>query len=138
MVERFARATFHKDNQRRATQGLQALEQGLHHRGPGDRPAEGANRLRLEQFLRCDGLGQFWISDRLGQSDGRTPGQIRAGAGLGDTGPGTARRGPGRLTDLREAMSAFHLFMSAYPPGPDVADTLGIRGVLTQSGRMDR
>jgi hypothetical protein len=66
------------------------------------------------------GLGQLRISDRLGQSDGRTPGQIGAGAGLGDTGPGAAGRGPGRLTDLRGAMSAFRLFMSALPPAPDV------------------
>ncbi len=52
-------------------------------------------------------------------------------ARLGDTRPGTARRGFGRLTDLREAMSAFCLFMSAYRPGPDVADSAGGRGVLT-------
>ncbi len=52
-------------------------------------------------------------------------------ARLGDTRPGTARRGFGRLTDLRKAMSAFRLFMSAYRPGPDVADSPGGRGVLT-------
>ncbi len=52
---------------------------------------------------------------------------IRAGAGFGDTRPGAAGRGPGRLADLREAMSAFRLFMSAYPPGPDVADPRLVR-----------
>ena len=41
-------------------------------------------------------------------------------AQMGRRQPGTARRGFGRLTDLREAMSAFRLFMSALPPAPDI------------------
>ena len=57
-------------------------------------------------------------------------------ARLGDTRPGAARRGLGPLTDLREAMSAFCLFMSAYRPAPDLTDTRGVRELLTHSGHF--
>ena len=36
------------------------------------------------------------------------------------TGPGTVRRGLGRLIGLREAMSALPLIMSALPSAPDI------------------
>ncbi len=41
-------------------------------------------------------------------------------AQMGRRQPGTARRGLGRLTGLREVMSALALIMSALPPGPDI------------------
>ena len=36
-------------------------------------------------------------------------------------------------SDILIAMSGFDLIPSGIPPGPDVADTLGLRGLLTQA-----
>ncbi len=45
---------------------------------------------------------------------------------------GTSAMAPG--SDIPAAMSDFELISSALPPGSDVADSPGIRGVMTQSG----
>jgi len=45
---------------------------------------------------------------------------------------GMSAMAPG--SDIPAAMSAFDLISSALPPGSDVADSLGLRGVLTLSG----
>ena len=48
---------------------------------------------------------------------------------------GTSAMAPG--SDIPAAMSAFDLISSALPPGSDVANSPGIRGVLTHNGSRD-
>ncbi len=47
---------------------------------------------------------------------------------------GTSAMAPG--SDIPAAVSGFELIYSALPPGSDIADNPGIRGVMTQSGHL--
>ena len=48
---------------------------------------------------------------------------------------GTSAMDPG--SDIPAAMSDFELISSALPPGSDVTDSPGIRGVMTQTGHYN-
>jgi hypothetical protein len=49
---------------------------------------------------------------------------------------GPHRRGIARLTDLREAMSAFRPFMSASPPTADLNECTSLSLLLTRLGHL--